>query len=304
MPVRTIPEGRSDSTALADPASPDHANSARPCHPGRPETATVPTDEDPLSIKHSAGDCRLATGRLASHPVLGRAVAWRRNVMASLSSDAAGARQARLTGELIASRAWSAGSGPAAARWAVASAALSPVATIGGWLVAEALQPPCYSPLRSTISGLAGLGATDRWIITIALLMAGHAISRSPPACPPSGAGPDRADGRGPVQHRHRVVTGVGARFHPAAPRLDLARRGRYYGLASLHRPPGPLTTADPAGSRRGRRDGRVPRSAGLAHLRDPGRRRPGPGGAAGVRRRGDMATRRDPGAAVRRRAS
>jgi len=93
--------------------------------------------------------------------------------MASLSSEAAGARQARLTGELIASRAWSAGPGPAAARWAVASAALSPVATIGGWLVAEALQPPSYSPLRSTISGLAGLGATDRWIMTIALLMVG-----------------------------------------------------------------------------------------------------------------------------------
>ena len=57
-----------DSTALADPASPDHANRARPCHPGSPETATVPTDGDPLSIKRSAGDCRLATGRLASHP--------------------------------------------------------------------------------------------------------------------------------------------------------------------------------------------------------------------------------------------
>ena len=36
--------------------------------------------------------------------------------------------------------------GPAAARWAVALAALSPTATIGGWLVAEALQPPSYSP--------------------------------------------------------------------------------------------------------------------------------------------------------------
>jgi hypothetical protein len=79
----------------------------------------------------------------------------------------------RLTGELIASWAWSAGPGPAAARWAVASAALSPVATIGGWLVAESLQPPTYSPLGSTITGLAGLGATDRWIMTIALLVVG-----------------------------------------------------------------------------------------------------------------------------------
>jgi hypothetical membrane protein len=55
----------------------------------------------------------------------------------------------------------------------MASAALSPVVMIGGWLAAEALQPPSYSPLRSTISGLAGLGGTDRWIMTSALLIVG-----------------------------------------------------------------------------------------------------------------------------------
>ncbi|HXQ57347.1 MAG TPA: hypothetical protein VOA19_16315 [Actinomycetes bacterium] len=44
----------------------------------------------------------------------------------------------------------------------MASAALSPVVMIGGWLAAEALQPPSYRRVRSTISGLAGLGGTGR----------------------------------------------------------------------------------------------------------------------------------------------
>jgi len=76
-------------------------------------------------------------------------------------------------GELILRRASPAGSGWAVPGWAIASAALLPVAMIGGWLVAEALQPPSYSPIRSTISGLAGLGGTDRWIMTSALLVVG-----------------------------------------------------------------------------------------------------------------------------------
>jgi hypothetical membrane protein len=57
--------------------------------------------------------------------------------------------------------------------WAMASAALSPTVMIAGWLAAEALQPPSYSPVRSTISGLAGLGGTDRWIMTSALILVG-----------------------------------------------------------------------------------------------------------------------------------
>jgi hypothetical membrane protein len=55
----------------------------------------------------------------------------------------------------------------------MASAALLPLVMIGGWLAAEALQPPSYNPVRSTISGLAGLGGTDRWIMTGALLVVG-----------------------------------------------------------------------------------------------------------------------------------
>ena len=66
-----------------------------------------------------------------------------------------------------------ASSSPAVPGWAMASAALSPVVMIGGWLAAEALQPPSYSPVRSTISGLAGLGGTGRWIMTSALFVVG-----------------------------------------------------------------------------------------------------------------------------------
>jgi hypothetical membrane protein len=76
-------------------------------------------------------------------------------------------------GEPIPWRARPANSGRAVPRWAMASAALSPLVMIGGWLAADALQPPSYSPLRSTVSGLSGLGGTDRWIMTSALIVVG-----------------------------------------------------------------------------------------------------------------------------------
>jgi len=59
------------------------------------------------------------------------------------------------------------------ARWAVVSTALPPLVMLGAWLVADALQPSSYSPLQSSISGLAALGATDRWIVTSALFLVG-----------------------------------------------------------------------------------------------------------------------------------
>ncbi len=73
----------------------------------------------------------------------------------------------------IAARLQPASSRVSLARWAVVSTALTPLVMTGGWLVAEALQPPSYSPLHSSISGLAALGATDRWIVTGALFLVG-----------------------------------------------------------------------------------------------------------------------------------
>jgi hypothetical protein len=53
------------------------------------------------------------------------------------------------------------------------SAALAPVFLIGGWTVAAGRQPTGYSPARETTSALAGLGATDRWVMTIGLAALG-----------------------------------------------------------------------------------------------------------------------------------
>jgi hypothetical protein len=57
--------------------------------------------------------------------------------------------------------------------WAVVSAGLSPVLATGGWLVADAVQPASYSPIRKTVSVLAGHAGTDRWIMTGALFLVG-----------------------------------------------------------------------------------------------------------------------------------
>ena len=57
--------------------------------------------------------------------------------------------------------------------WAVGTALLAPAVLVGGWLVAGALQPASYSPMRETVSVLAGYSGTDRWIMTAALLLVG-----------------------------------------------------------------------------------------------------------------------------------
>lgn len=57
--------------------------------------------------------------------------------------------------------------------WALLSAGIAPIALIGGWAAAGALQPPGYSPIVQTISALAAHGAADRWVMTIALYALG-----------------------------------------------------------------------------------------------------------------------------------
>ena len=57
--------------------------------------------------------------------------------------------------------------------WAVGTALLGPVVLVGGWLIAGALQPASYSPIRQTVSVLAGQSGTDRWVMTTALLLVG-----------------------------------------------------------------------------------------------------------------------------------
>ncbi len=50
---------------------------------------------------------------------------------------------------------------------------LAPVVLVGGWLIAGALQPASYSPMRQTMSVLAGHSGSDRWVMTAALLLVG-----------------------------------------------------------------------------------------------------------------------------------
>jgi hypothetical membrane protein len=58
-------------------------------------------------------------------------------------------------------------------RWAVASAVLSPIVITAAYLIAGVFQPPSYDPIRETISGMAGYGGTDRWIMTGGIFLVG-----------------------------------------------------------------------------------------------------------------------------------
>lgn len=53
--------------------------------------------------------------------------------------------------------------------WALASAALAPIALIGAWTVAASRQPGHFSAVHQSISALAARGGTDRWIMTAGL---------------------------------------------------------------------------------------------------------------------------------------
>ena len=57
--------------------------------------------------------------------------------------------------------------------WTLVCAALSPVLVTAGWLVADAVQPASYDPVRKTVSVMSGYAGTDRWIMTGALFLVG-----------------------------------------------------------------------------------------------------------------------------------
>jgi hypothetical membrane protein len=62
--------------------------------------------------------------------------------------------------------AWPVPSSPAVHPWAIISAGLAPILLTGAYLMAGILQPASYSPMRKTISAMAGQTGTDRWIMT------------------------------------------------------------------------------------------------------------------------------------------
>jgi hypothetical protein len=68
---------------------------------------------------------------------------------------------------------WPAGQDRPPPAWVLVTAGLSPVLVITSWLAAGVQQPTQYSPLRDTVSALAGQGGTQPWIVTSALFAVG-----------------------------------------------------------------------------------------------------------------------------------
>ncbi|HEU5108145.1 MAG TPA: DUF998 domain-containing protein [Micromonosporaceae bacterium] len=65
--------------------------------------------------------------------------------------------------------------------WALLSSAAAPAVLIGGWTLAARRQPGGYDSTVATISSLAAQDATDRWLMTAALLGVGvcHMVTAS-----------------------------------------------------------------------------------------------------------------------------
>lgn len=57
--------------------------------------------------------------------------------------------------------------------WAMLSAVTAPIALIGGWTLAAAVQPGDVDSATQTISALAAIGTPDRWIMTLAIGITG-----------------------------------------------------------------------------------------------------------------------------------
>ena len=107
--------------------------------------------------------------------------------------------------------------------WAVVSAALAPILLIGGWTIAAALQPAGYDAGRDTISALAGLGATDRVVMTATFVGVGvgHAATLALAAFPVPAVG---------VSAAHRLVAAIALGALAIWPALA-ARTGSASGL-------------------------------------------------------------------------
>src|SRR5580704_757782 len=69
--------------------------------------------------------------------------------------------------------AWPVRSSPAVHPWAIISAGLAPTLLTGAYLIAGILQPASYSPVRTTISVMAGQAGTDRWLMTGGIVLTG-----------------------------------------------------------------------------------------------------------------------------------
>ncbi len=69
--------------------------------------------------------------------------------------------------------AWPVRSSSATHRWAIISAGLAPILLTGAYLIAGILQLASCSPMRATISAMAGQAGTDRWVMTGGIFLVG-----------------------------------------------------------------------------------------------------------------------------------
>jgi len=141
--------------------------------------------------------------------------------------------------------------------WGLASATAAPVLLIAGWTVAAAAQRGRFDPVVETISALAAHGATDRWIMTVALTGVGvchvvTALALRPAALPGRAllavggvatllvaAFPLPADDAGSMPHG--VAAGTAFVALAAWPALALRRSAR---APAVLRPAGALSAA------------------------------------------------------------
>lgn len=63
--------------------------------------------------------------------------------------------------------------GPGVPWWGVVAALAAPLLLAAGSTISAALQPRPVNAVASTVSDLSGLGATDRWVMTLAFAAAG-----------------------------------------------------------------------------------------------------------------------------------
>jgi hypothetical protein len=98
-------------------------------------------------------------------------------------------------------------SSPAVHPWAIISAGLAPILLTGAYLIAGILQPASYSPVRMTISVMAGQAGTDRWVSVSARAAPGPAsASRRAQLTPMNQQGtPSRQETR-PWQTTRRIA--------------------------------------------------------------------------------------------------
>lgn len=63
--------------------------------------------------------------------------------------------------------------GPGVPWWGLVSALAAPLLLVAGWTIAATLQPQPFNAIAGTVSALAAVSATDRWVMTLAFVASG-----------------------------------------------------------------------------------------------------------------------------------